>query len=308
MREVSNWSEYNKSLVARGSLTLWFDESSTRAWTDWKRPKTSRRGGRPGTYGDAAILCALTLRYVFHLPLRATEGFLRSLLKILKIDLPCPSYSTLAKRSQNLDFSHSAVLPKDGRIDIVIDSTGLKVYGEGEWKVKKHGADKRRVWRKLHLAIDPESSQIVLSELTDSNHHDSLSAARMLKGMKGRVGKVYGDGAYDNSIARKAIQRAGGKAIVPPRSGAALNVSASEPWQKQRNRDIKKRWSLGSSAKWKRDSGYHRRSLVETAMGRFKSRFGGSLRSRRFDNQEKEVGVKASILNKMTLLGMPKRL
>ena len=166
MQKITNWSEYNSSLQKRGSVTLWFSDEAIKAWTDWKRPSASRKGGRPGTDGDAAILCALTIRAVFNLPLRQTRGFIKSLIQVLKLDLPTPCFTTLSNRSKTPEVTLPTTR-KSGRIDLVIDSTGLKVYGEGQWKVRTHGKSKRRVWRKMHLAVNPKNHEIEVCELTE---------------------------------------------------------------------------------------------------------------------------------------------
>jgi len=307
MQKITNWSEYNKSLQGRGSITLWFSDEAIKAWTDWKRPEASKKGGRKGTYGDAAILCALTIRAVFNLPLRQTRGFIKSLIQVLKIDLPVPCFTTISNRSKTLEVTLPTAR-KSGKIDLVIDSTGLKVYGEGEWKVRTHGKSKRRVWRKMHLAVDPKNHEIVVCELTESGCHDAPAAASMLADLDEKVGRVYADGAYDNESARGAIAAAGARAVIPPRSGAALHSKKSKrPLRPEREAAIRSRWKTGDLKEWKRRERYHTRSLAETAMGRFKGILGGTIRSRTFESQATEVFVKAGILNRMCAQGMPKR-
>lgn len=307
MKKIINWSEYNKSLQNRGSITLWFSDDAIGAWTDWQRPESSKKDGRRGVYGDAAILCALTVRAVFHLPLRQTRGFIQSLVDVLNLDLPLPCYTTLSNRSKSLEVP----LPssrKSGPIDLVVDSTGLKVFGEGEWKVRTHGKSKRRVWRKLHLAVDPKSHEVVVCAFSGSSRHDSAAARTMFDGLEEDVTRVFADGAYDNETARGAIAQSGAKAAIPPRSGAALHhPGAKRPPRKERDGAIRSRWKYGDLKHWKKREKYHTRSLAETAMGRFKGVLGGELRARTYDTQATEVFVKAAVLNQMTSLGMPKR-
>lgn len=307
MQKITNWSEYNKSLEKRGAVTVWFSDDAIKAWTDWKRPASSKKGGRKGIYGDAAILCGLTIRAVFDLPLRQTRGFIKSLIKVLNLDLPTPCFTTLSNRSKILEVTLPTTR-KSGKIDLVIDSTGLKVCGEGEWKVRTHGKSKRRVWRKMHLAVNPKNHEIEVCELTESGAHDAPSATSMLADLDVKVENVYADGAYDNEPARGAIAAIGAKAVIPPRSGAALHSKKSKrPLRSEREVAIRSRWKTGSLKEWKRREKYHTRSIAETAMGRFKGILGGTIRGRTFESQATEVFVKAGILNRMCALGMPKR-
>ena len=162
---IRNWAQYNNALVQRGSLTLWFDQSSVEGWLNHH---PSDRRGKPRKYADAAILCALTIRQLFHLPLRATQGLIGSLVQLLNLDLAVMDYSTLCRRARRLQvkLSPQAV----GKIKpLVFDATGLKVYGEGEWKVRLYDAEKRRTWRKLHISMDSDTHQIITALVTDSN-------------------------------------------------------------------------------------------------------------------------------------------
>ncbi|MGR5178668.1 IS5 family transposase, partial [Vibrio parahaemolyticus] len=148
--KTTNWRKYNNSLVNRGSLTFWIDEE---AITEWKQSKQHRRG-RPRLFSDLAITTALMVKRIFSLPLRALQGFIDSVFKLANVPLVCPHYTCISRRAKDVEVNFKA--STRGTIQhLAIDATGLKVYGEGEWKVKKHGTDgKRRVWRKLHLAVD----------------------------------------------------------------------------------------------------------------------------------------------------------
>ena len=147
---LRNWSQYNKALVGRGSLTIWLSADVLAAWHNTTR--TGKRG-KPASYTDAALLCMATLAEVYRLPLRATQGLLRSVIELLGAELSVPDYTTLCRRRRSLDVT----LPrrhKSEPLHVVVDSTGLKVYGEGEWKVRQHGWSRRRTWRKLHLGVE----------------------------------------------------------------------------------------------------------------------------------------------------------
>lgn len=297
---IKNWKDYNQSLINRGNITLWFDESVIKKWYS-----TSSNGqrGRDYIYADVAIECALSFRSMFGLALRQTQGFLEGLLKLLKLSLEVPNYSTLSRRTTKLEIN-LAPLPWNEPIHVVIDATGLKVYGEGEWKMRVHGKDKRRTWRKLHIAINRESHEIVAANLTAANVHDSMATTELLSQIDS-VASVTGDKGYDNRNAYDPIAAKKARAIIPPRSGAALKTKNISWGDVERNRLIHENHFLGKKL-WKTASGYSKRSLVETAIGRFKAIIGPQLRSRNLKNQKTEAKLGAKILNQMTHLGMPK--
>jgi IS5 family transposase len=304
---IRNWAEYNKALIKGGSLDVWFDEQAVSAWRETKR--TGNRG-RPNTYSDEAILCALVLRSVYHLPLRALQGFLLWIFCTMCLNLPVPTYTRICRRATRLGQELKRLTNKRPT-DIVFDSTGVKVYGEGEWKVRQHGKGKRRVWRKVHLAICPDSHEIVLSQLTESTAADAITARKMSKKLSRRTKRVYGDGAYDQSPFHKALKKRGIEPVVPPRKNARLQNVKDRPWMRWRNDTVRAIENLGGDDEarklWKVLIGYHKRSLVETAMSRFKGIFGPGLRSREWSRQQAELYAKSVALNKMTSLGLPKR-
>ena len=294
---IRNWPDYNKALVRRGSLTLWID---IRTIDTWLNRDTPVRRGRRRTYSDVAILCALTLREVYHLPLRATEGLVRSVLRLLKVDLLTPDYSTLCRRARSLEVPLWAAARR-GPLHLVVDSTGLKVYGEGEWKVRLHGVDKRRTWRKLHLMIEHRSQQVMATSITEKEVLDRRAVPGLLEQVEGRVMEVLGDGAYDYALCYEAIAERGGRAIIPPKKRAKV---WGQPHSKSRDDNVRTMRKVGLE-KWKQTVGYHRRSLVETAMMRLKSIFSQKLKSRTFERQEVEARIRCVALNRMSKLGMP---
>jgi hypothetical protein len=298
---IRNWKSYNRALINRGNLTLWVSEEAVAAWYAASDAHAGR--GRRFIYSDACIELALTLRTLFQFPLRSTQGFLEGLVKLMKLDLKVPHYSRLSRRAGELQIA----LPrkeKSGAMDLVIDSTGLKVYGEGEWKMRTHGKQKRRTWRKYHVAVDPDTHEVVAMELTQANVHDSLAVPALMEGLTD-LGNVYGDGAYPTPKSLDAITRAGGNAIIPPRTGTCIVKKNPSPGEEQRNRLVRERRAAGGKKAWKKSSGYHRRSLVETHMFRLKAILGGKLHNRSFKNQKTEAALMAAILNKMTAQGMP---
>jgi hypothetical protein len=294
---IRNWQHYNSALTKRGSLTLWFDQAAIDHWLCADQPT---RRGRPMTYADAAIRCCLLLREVFHLPLRQTQGLTRSLFRMLNLNLPTPHYSLLSRRARLLNLSLAAPSKKPIK-HLVFDASGFKVFGEGEWKVRTHGQDYRRRWRKLHISIDADSQQIITTLLTDATVVDPRMLPRQLKQVEAPVERIYGDGAFDSRQCYRAIHQHGARAVIPPRKGSTM---WPDDFLKERNRNLRGVQRHGLKG-WKRRSGYHRRSLVETAFFRLKVILSDKLRSRRADTQATEAMIKCVALNRMTRLGMP---
>ena len=294
---IRNWKDYNSALTKRGSLTLWIDQP---AIDQWLCPSKPSRLGRPPKYADVAIESCLLLREVFHLPLRQTQGLVCSIFQLLAVDLPAPHYSLLSRRARRLKLRLATDHVK--RIKhLVFDASGLKVFGEGEWKVRTHGKDYRRTWRKLHISIDADSQQIITALITDNGVVDPRALPRQLKQVDVPVERVYGDGAYDSRSCYRAIHECGARAIIPPRKGSTL---WEDSYLKDRNKNLRGVRKLGLEG-WKRQSGYHTRSLVEAAFFRLKRIFSDNLRGQRDDTQATEALIRCSALNQMTQLGMP---
>jgi len=299
-RRIINWSEYNGALTNRGSLTFWLGEDLPELWFD-REPKAAGSRGLHRTFSDHAIQMCLTFKALFHLAYRQTEGFVNSVFALGGIGLKAPDYTALAKRAKHLEVA-IPVLRRDEPVHVVVDSTGLKVYGEGEWKVRQHGIGKRRTWRKLHLAVDAERHEILGVELTRLETADcEVLPALLQQSADQPIASICGDGAYDNRETYREAEARGATAVVPPRSGAAL-------WQPghPRNAAVEACRTQGRSA-WKRAAGYHRRSNAETAMFRYKQILGPCLTARLPETQITEAYVGVSVLNRMNRLGMPKR-
>jgi hypothetical protein len=297
---VRNWTNYNQALINRGNLTIWIPKDIDKIWY----AKLEGARGRPKIYSDGCIGLMLTIRSLFHLPLRASQGFFEGFFKQLGLAVLTPNYTRLSRRSKDLDVQYHSDKAKNQPRDLVVDSTGLKIYGEGEWKVRVHGKAGRRTWRKLHLAMDPDSFETISIEMTHSKTHDDQVMAPLLKGQR-LVRKVYADGAYISRQCFDAIASTGGMPIIAVRTGTGLVLKNPTAGQELRNNLVMDVWRKGGRSKWKKESGYHRRSLVETQMYRFKTILGPSLASREFSSQVCEAKVKTLILNKMTALGMP---
>jgi len=281
---IRNWSEYNAALVQRGSLTVWLDEATAGGW--YNHQKSGKRGASC-TYTDSALLCALTLQVVYHLPLRATQGLLLSLFGLLGLSLPVPDYSTLSRRRKRLSVPLNQTRSGGRDLHLVVDSTGFKVYGEGEWKVRQHGWSKHRTWRKLHLGIDQATGHVQAALVTTPYTSDKAMLPELLDQVEGPIAQVSGDGGYDYVDCYDTIAKRGAKATISPRCNARIhprsqrlrgrneNLERIRELQGRRRRD--KNWGR---KEWKKESGYHRRSLVETGVMRLKTIFGHRLGAR----------------------------
>jgi len=301
-----NWKEYNASLVNRGSITFWFDKASTAKWYSVKR---TNKPGRPETYSDDAIRCGLMIRAVFRAALRFLQGFVNSIIRILGLDLICPHYSVFSRRANDLDIPLRKLLKPGEKLNVIFDSTGVKVFGEGEWKVRKHGYSKRRTWRKVHVGMCADSGQVVVGAMTSNNVSDEEAMIHMMEALDGiALGDVLGDGAYDTTNCREAVHDRGGKQVIPPDKNAKLQRRNSIPCLTARDEAIRRIETLGEEgrAQWKQEVEYHRRSRVETLMFRYKTILGDRLVSRKQATQATEVVIKLDVLNRMTELGRPK--
>ena len=242
---IRNWKQYNEALVRRGSLTLWVDQATLDAWRYQGPPQR----GAQFRYSDTAIQCVLTLRSAYHLPLRATEGFARSIFELMGLDLGVPDYTTLCRRAKSLQIT----LPKkaDGPLHLVIDSTGLKVYGEGEWKVRQHGYSKRRTWIKLHLAIDPGSREIRAAMVTEPGVTDAEAVPDLPEQEGSPLEGVEADGAYDRREVYEELRRRGARAIIPPRRDAKIMRHGNASGRRlARDENLRRNRKIGRAA-WK---------------------------------------------------------
>lgn len=293
LREI-NWKEYNRELVKRGSITFWIDDQAIANWFDMGSGRGFQR-----IYSDLAIELLLILRSRFSLTLRETEGFAASLLELMKLYLPIPSYSTLSRRASDLEVILQKVSNTGGAVHVVVDSTGLKIFGEGEWRVRMHGYSKRRTWRKLHLCVDEKTNDILNVVLSENSFKDNEVFGELLDGVEEEIDQASGDGAYDAQNCWDYCEENDIHATIPPKKNSKIsqhgNVHSSP---KARDENLRLIRSEGRAA-WKAISGYSRRSISETAMYRFKTIFGSHLKSRNFNNQATEAFIKCKILNQM---------
>jgi len=299
--KITNWHDYDASLRQRGSLTVWVTDEAIAAWT--AEPRTTRGGQR--TYSALAILTALTLRAVFRLALRQTEGLIGSVIRLLGLELAVPDHSTLSRRAETLEVPRPGARAGAEPLHLLVDSTGLKLCGAGEWLHEKHGTKLRRSWRKLHLGMDAGTGKIVAAVLTTKDVDDGSQVGPLLDQVGDPVASFTGDGAYDqDGVTASVAERYPAAAIiVPPRSNAVPSGTA-ETAPTQRDRHLQQIAENGRMA-WQKASGYGKRAKAETGMSRFKQVIGDSLRSHKDERQATEVEVAVHVLNRIIELGRP---
>jgi len=298
---VRNWPAYEAGLRQRGDLTLWIDEA---ALDGWRAPRRNTPGGQ-AIYSDLAIEMVLMLRMVFRLALRQAEAFARSVLRLLGLDLCVPDHTTLSRRSGDFARRRPNVTSHGAR-HLVVDSTGLKLFGRGEWDEERHGRA-RRSWRKLHLAIDAGTGEIVANTLTDNSADDVGEVPGLLEQVESEIASFIADGAYDGEPVYQAVARKQHDpppdVVIPPRASAVLRMDAADP-QSQRNKHIQLIAEKGRMG-WQRATGYGRRNLVETAIGRYTHLVGSKLRARSLTAQQGEVAIAVETLNRMIRVAKP---
>jgi transposase len=298
---VNNWAEYDAGLRRRGSLTFWI---TPEVLDGWQAARRTTPGGQ-SSYSELAIETGMMLRLAFHLALRQTEGLMSSIFDLLDVPLSTPDHSTLSRRARKMEsISKGCSLP-DGPVQLLIDSTGLKMFGAGEWLQEKHGAKARRTWRKLHLAMDAETGMIMASTLTGNDVGDPSQVAPLLDQIEATIASVTADGAYDGMSIYDVVAGYGEdiRVIIPPHITAVLSDEAEHsPSQRDQHiLSIANRGRLG----WQQETKYGQRALVETAMGRYKTIIGPCLRARSFLGQKAEAAVGVAVLNRMLNAGAP---
>ena len=293
---VRTWASYERALIGRGNITIWLSRAAIAAW----KPEGPRTRGAPPTYADLAIETALTLRLLFHLPLRQAEGFLPSLFHLMGLDLRSPDHTTLSRRGQHLNLTLRRV-PRRAALHLVIDSTGRSMVGEGEWAAAKHGRRGRRGWKKLHLGVD-QAGVIVAQALTDAAVDDASTGIDLIETIASSARTVTADAAYDTLACYETANTRGTTVVVPPAKTAKL--SRRNPRSSARDGTISRISKIGRR-RWKKEVGSHRQARVENAFFRYKSILGDRLRSRTRAAQAVESVRACNVLNRMTELGRP---
>ncbi len=303
--KVTNWPAYEASLRQRGSLTVWFTDEAVAAWA--AAPRTTP-GGQPW-YSALAILTALTLRAVFRLAYRQAEGLIGSIIGLLGLALRVPDHTTLSRRSATLEVPRPRFSTGGGPdaepVHLLVDSTGLKLCGAGEWLIEKHGTHARRSWRKLHIGLDAKTGRIVAAALTTKDVDDAAQVGPLLDQVTGAVASFTADGAYDQSSTYDDVAQRHPDAavIVPPRATAVpSDTAATAPTQRDRHLQcIAEHGRRG----WQKRSGYNARARAEAAVARWKQVIGDGLRSRKDERRATEVEVAVYTLNRMLAFGRP---
>jgi Transposase DDE domain len=298
---VRNWPAYEAGLKRRGDLTLWLDEA---AIAGWQAPRRATPGGQ-AWYSDAAIELVLMLRLVLHLALRQAEGFAAGVLRPLGQELRVPDHTTLSRRSRGLAGRRPEVVPH-GPMHLVIDSTGLKLFGQGEWDEEKHGRA-RRSWRKLHVAVDGGTGEIAACVVTGSGADDAGEVPALLEQIEAEIASVTADGAHDGEPVYRAIADhqpdPPPDVVIPPRASAVPSTEDPDQ-QSRRGRHIRLIAERGRKA-WQKATGYGRRSLAETAVGRYKATIGPKLRARSLPTQQGEAAIAVAVLNRTIRVAKP---
>ncbi|MFN0034037.1 MAG: IS5 family transposase [Saprospiraceae bacterium] len=307
---VKNWPAYNAGLKQRGSLTLWLSEDVAKRWHFQGKPQ---RGGQY-EYSDDCIRTLLLLKVACRLAFRQLEGFAVSILALMGVELKVPSYTQASRRQKGLQVSLgiSERLKNGERLHIVIDSSGLKIYGECEWKVRKHGYSKRRTWRKIHLAVDEKSGEITAQVLTDKDTDDASVLPDLVVDTfdeELEIGKVGTDGAYDTFECWGLLKDLEIEPVIPPRENAAYLLDPDGCLTDHpRNAAIEIIDQGGEEANrkgWKVQSGYHRRSISENAFFRWKTILGEKMYARNFQTQRTEAAIKSAVLNRFIQVAKP---
>ena len=302
--KITNWRDYNESLRQRGDVTIWLKPDVEAGWYAERR-KTP--GGQP-VYSDLALTVCLTLGMIYKQPLCQTEGLVRGLVRIMGLDLAVPGFSTFSRRGSGLSPTAKSKAKRSGPIHLVVDSTGLKIFGEGEWLHNKHKTKaKRKSWRKLHLGLDLTTGEIVCADLTKDDVGDPTALPELFNQIDAPVSRFLADGAYDGDpTSELLVSRFGDSVeiiIPPPITAVPSPTSDVDPTP--RDKHIATIRDKGRMA-WQIASGYNQRSRGETQMGRWKTVIGPKLKARSFPNQKTEIRIGVNILNKMTELGRPK--
>ena len=288
-----NWNKYNRDLIKRGSITFFIDPDALT-----EKPEENKRG-RPRLFSLPLIHLLLILKVQYRLTYRALEGFAKSMLPYIEPDIFLPTYSLICKRASDLEAFLPKLSSKKPKV-VLLDATGIKVYGEGEWKVKMHGASKRRKWVKLHIAVDENTQEIIHFEITKGHEADCKIGPKIIEKLPKSVETVMGDGGYDTKRCRQTINQIGAKDLIPPRKNSRLSSALVA-----RNNALLEITGLGGDQLareiWGKLTGYSRRALAETSFSRLKRLYGERFFSKKMKAQKVEGHIKCKMLNQMLL-------
>lgn len=301
--QVRNWSQYNKALVTRGSLDIWISEDLL---SSQPSPDSAHGNQR---YSDSLIECCLTLRQVYNLTLRATQGFVESLFRLLKLEITAPDYSTLSRRAAYLQINLRA--KSSAKLHLLVDSTGVQVIGGTEWGYIKHKKQRKQLWRKLHIALDSDSLDIHAAVMSESQRADGNYLEPLIEQVNDPIACVIGDGAYDKKPCYRVAYELQFEPVFPPQYNAVVQRNKIKIDPALTKRDELISYLTGGKSyknrmtRWKNKTNYHRRSLAETTMSRLKFLFGDKMKSKKISNQETDLRIRCAIINRINRLGMP---
>jgi hypothetical protein len=292
MHHKRDWNKYNRQLINRGKINFWINPQVLNNWHAEKKKKN----GHPFIYGEELIKTMCYIRFKFHLSLRETQGFFLSLMFFMQNAFKVPCYTQICRRMKFLSLPEE-LLQKKHVTDIILDTTGLKVYGPGEWRAQKYGSKKK--WKKLHLAMEPRSGKLIFAEVTNEYIHDTQCLENVLQKGNRRRGRVLIDGIADSKRCYDTARKYNKRLIMPPKKGAVLR---KERGFEERNEAIKIIMGLGGGKEakslWAKFVGYNRRVFVESIVSRWKQLFGSSLKSISNERRKIEVQLKAMMINK----------
>lgn len=299
-----DWPKYNNGLVNRGNITLFVSKDLAKDWlVQYDKGVIRKRGGQ-AKYTETAITSLLSLRFALKLPLRAIEGFVKSMISLLNLDIEVPDYTTLSMKISKMHIKLPPVYKDNCGHIMSLDSTGLKIHGQGEWNRKKHSQRDRRQWVKMHLAVDNETMQILAVESTADDVHDCEVFGQLVDAVPDKIDKALGDGAYDTLAAYKKSTDSGIELVALPRGNAAVEQNAKDLHLIKRNEHVAYYKEKGIYA-WANKNGYWSRNRAEATMSRFKTTFSGTLSSRKVTSQKNEIVLKCAILNTFANIIMP---
>jgi hypothetical protein len=293
MGHKRDWAQYNKQLINRGKIHFWVSPQALKNW----HAKKHKKNGHPFIYSNDLIKAISYLRFKFRISLRETEGLFGSFVTAARKRLRVPCYTQVCRRMKTLGLP-SELLAKHNVTDIVLDTTGLKVYGEGEWRAEKYGGKKR--WKKLHLGMDAKTGKLVFAEITDEHVHDTAYLEKALRKTNRRKGKVLFDGIADSLRCYRLARKYNKQLLTPPKKGAVLRKEEELVGRNDAVRIIR---GLGNDqiakSLWGKLVGYNRRVVIESMMSRWKRLYGGDLKSRCPERKKNEVQLKAMMINAM---------
>lgn len=296
--KLTNWSSYNRYLRKRGRLDFMIADDLSKGWYEEK--SIHKKRGRRKEYSDLAIIQCLKIRFLFCLKLRQTKGFINHLFELSGFLIKCPDYSVISRRCKNLGLSTSLIDTSEEFDHISMDSTGIQTYTGNEWLENKHGKRYiRRIWKKIHIAID-DKGRILASSTTDHKEDDRSQIENLLDKVNAK--EFLGDPGYDGEKVYQLLRAKGMKPTIRP-PNHLQNIKFNDE-KTEREKAVDYQQNRGYQA-WRVKNKYGRREKVENTFFRFKTSFGCQFLSREEQNMANEMIIKCQLLNRMFEIGRP---